>query len=82
LPSRFFSDWTTSNPKLKPAVSWWLSKKKFEPTVFIKEAFLRFTFFGQTIFRVSAFRNHEEVKYPYGYYIKKCFQLCGQVFER
>ncbi len=30
---------------------------------------------------ISVFRNHEEVKYPYGYCSKQRFQLCGQLFE-
>jgi len=30
---------------------------------------------------ISVFRNHEELKYPYGYWAKERFQLCGQLFE-
>ena len=30
---------------------------------------------------ISAFRNHKGVKYPYGYWTKERFQLCGQLFE-
>ena len=31
---------------------------------------------------ISWFRNHRGLKYPYGYYSKQRFQLCGQLFER
>ena len=30
---------------------------------------------------ISAFRNHEVLKYPYGYKAKHCFWVRGQLFE-
>jgi hypothetical protein len=30
---------------------------------------------------ISGIRNHRELKYPYGYYTKQHFQLCGQLFK-
>jgi len=30
---------------------------------------------------ISVFRNHEELKYPYGTKTKQCFRLRSQLFE-